>query len=391
MAFWPERLAVALEASRGELRRQQQQLSRDANAFDRALREIEPLSRAQLEALLDHPNPGALPSVEYERSTDWFLPFGRRWTSHEGARHWAEACLAGVTTVAVDGSEIRPTKDHTLPIGFVQVAWFRNPHAPAQRHEKDARVVVALPGTSQADVGLRRFLLECEQLCLTIQDLAESSAGDRPPVLFFDGTFVLSFTNEMPRPLGDRYVEGMIRLLETSEQLRIPVVGFTDTSEARDLVSLTARLTHVPLPDTIRDAPMLSPRMQWGDRTKAFVCARDDHVLERYRASTDERSLSREVCFTYLKTTSDRPPARLDVPRWVVEAGLLDHVADVVRAEVIATAAGYPYAIETADAAAVLAVADRERVLRAVQRFCDQEDLRREIVPTAARKRRRRD
>lgn len=389
MAFWPERLAVALEASRRELRRQQEQLASDAGAFERALEAVEPLGRAELARLVESvPNPGALPSAEHERVPGWIIPFEERWTSHEQARGWAQARIAGITTVAVDGSEIRPSKDHTIPIGFVQVAWFCNPHDGTRRHEKDARIEVVLPGGDQYDVGLRRFQLECAQLEALIRDLAGASP---PAVLFFDGTFVLSFTNEMPRPQADRYVEALVRLLEVSEHHRVPLVGYTDTSEARDLVALTARAAGVDLPPIIRDAPMLSKRMAWGDRTKAFVCARDDRVLERYRSTDGTRSLSREICLTYLKTTSDLPPARLDVPRWVVEAGLLDHVVDTVRAEVIATATGYPYAIEAADAAAVLAVADRERMLRAVQRFCDGEGLRLEIVPKAASKRRRRD
>ena len=388
MSFWPHRLAATLEASREALRLQQEQLSHDARLFDGALQQVERLGKLELEQRLEKvANPGALPSSEHDRVSGWFVPFGQRWESHEQARGWAQERIAGVTTAAVDGSEIRPSKDHTLPLGFVQVAWFCNPHDGAQRHEKDARIELVLPTPGQEDVSLRRFRLECQQLRMLVEDLAGRSP---PPVLFFDGTFVLSFTNEMPQPQADRYVAEMVSLLQATEQFGVPVVGYTDTSEARDLVALTARAADVELPEIVRDAPMLSRRMAWGDRTKAFVCARNDRVLERYRGE-DGRSLSREVCFVYLKTTSEFPPARLDVPGWLVRDGLLDHVVDVVRAEVIATAAGYPYAVEAADAAAVLALADRERVLRAVQRFCDGESLTLDIVPKAASKRRRRE
>jgi hypothetical protein len=59
--------------------------------------------------------------------------------------------------------------------------------------------------------------------------------------------------------------------------------------------------------------------MQWGDRTVAHICARDDKVLPVAGGKYYDR-----VCFVYLKTTADRPPARLDLPRWLLEAGELE-------------------------------------------------------------------
>jgi len=91
------------------------------------------------------------------------------------------------------------------------------------------------------------------------------------------------------------------------------------------------------------------------DRTAAFQCARED-IVPFYGA--DCRGWSDGLCFLYLKAGADRPPARLDVPAWVVEDGLLDRVIDVVRAEII-VGSGYPYALETADATAVLTLEDR--------------------------------
>jgi hypothetical protein len=80
------------------------------------------------------------------------------------------------------------------------------------------------------------------------------------------------------------------------------------------------------------------------------------------------------VCLLYLKTTADGPPARLDVPRWLLEAGQLDRVLDVVRAESV-VGNGYPYAVETADAVAVITAQDRERFYRAFQEFAEKEGL----------------
>jgi hypothetical protein len=76
----------------------------------------------------------------------------------------------------------------------------------------------------------------------------------------------------------------------------------------------------------------------------------------------------------YLQTTSNAIPARLDIPVWVYESGLLEEVIDAVRAECI-VGLGYPYALETADATAVLTVRDRETFLRALQDFAARENL----------------
>jgi hypothetical protein len=58
----------------------------------------------------------------------------------------------------------------------------------------------------------------------------------------------------------------------------------------------------------------------------------------------------------------------------MVEAGYADAALDLVRAECV-IGAGYPYAIETADATAVIQQADRERFLALVQQFAEREGL----------------
>src|SRR5207237_5181187 len=132
----------------------------------------------------------------------------------------------------------------------------------------------------------------------------------------------------------------------------------------------------------VPDSFLLAPRMGWGDRTRALVCARQD-VLPNYQLAG--ANYSDQICFVYLKTNGQAPPARLDVPRWVVRAGLLDHVVDVVRAEVI-VGNGYPYGIEAADACAVLGARDREHFYRLLQDFATQQGLGIRMVPKAASK-----
>jgi hypothetical protein len=80
------------------------------------------------------------------------------------------------------------------------------------------------------------------------------------------------------------------------------------------------------------------------------------------------------VGFVYLQTTGEGAPARLDIPAWVYEKGLIDEVVDTVRAECV-VGNGYPYALETADAAAVITQSDREQFLRAMQEFAAEQKL----------------
>jgi hypothetical protein len=124
--------------------------------------------------------------------------------------------------------------------------------------------------------------------------------------------------------------------------------------------------------------------MDWGDRTASYLCARDDDI-----DLTDNSKYYSEVIFVYLKTTADRPPARLDLPRWVLDDELLDFVLDVVRAECI-IGNGYPYAVETADATAVITFQDRERFYRLFQEFTTREDLPLRFSRKAVSKRGRR-
>ncbi len=116
------------------------------------------------------------------------------------------------------------------------------------------------------------------------------------------------------------------------------------------------------------DAMLIASQMKWGDRTPVFRCARRG-ILDDYGADWRDR-----VGFVYLKTVSDAPPSRIDLPLWVYERGLLDYVIDTVRGEVV-VGNGYPYVIETADATAVLTTRDREMFYALFQEFAEREHL----------------
>lgn len=391
--LYPKKVQEALEASLPAFQKWEERHSREMEGCARALDRLAGLTADEVAALLEDQrgSSGALPSLEY----GWplVIPFPHQWSCHEEARNWAFHIIQGVTTLAVDGSQIPPSKDYSLSVAAIQVAWFQNPHRPEGGHLKDARFQLLQPamqssgsegGSMSLEVNTRRFEAEVEEIirCLRSWDVDPK----RPPVAFFDGTLVVSFATTLAGTAGQPYFEAVMNLLRASQDCRVPVVGYVDTSHAKDLCTMLARLEGKNPPEGVNDAHLLMGKMKWGDRSRAFICARDETLNHYRREGEDYR---RKLAFFYLQTTGDGPPARVDIPEWVVRDGLVDHVADVVRCEVIA-GTGYPYCFQAVDAAAVLSVHDREAFYGQVQAFCESHGMTLRMAPKAASKRRRR-
>jgi hypothetical protein len=403
------KLQAALDLKRGQFSLYDGSFSEQLKAYQHALETL--YLRYPTSAKLEHVLPpaensarsaGARPSIEFDR---WLVnaaqtryhspifPFGREFANHEQAREWAE-CIEGVTTVAVDGSQLQPWRDASIPVALVQVGFFINPHMRGRSYTKDVRIevlapdeIMEAPGSEDKDpdsypysemqVTLRRYLLEVETLCSQMEQCANARRLGDPvhsPVFFFDGSLVVSFALTMPNPYRDRYIASALSLLRTSEQLRVPLIGYIDTTYARDMITMLRRLDALEAQPTLRetknihDALLWQGKLQWGDRTPAMICARGD-ILESYEAYRES------VAFCYLQTTSRRPPARLEFPRWMLDDGILEPVLDVVRAEAIA-GNGYPYAIETADAVSVITMQDRDEFYAQFQTFVEKQGVK---------------
>ncbi|HLL70808.1 MAG TPA: DNA double-strand break repair nuclease NurA [Pyrinomonadaceae bacterium] len=342
---------------------------------------------------------GALPSDELERAGAFVVPFTPRWRSHEEARRWAVEVLRGRVTCAADGSQILPGREISLPVAAVQAAWFENPHTSEGQdsYRKQSRFSIITPeellkaeggAATAADlVGLRRFELELGALSEFLErSRGWRARGERVPVAFFDGTLLLSTTRTRAESLAGTldfpgaYIKAIVEAVRLSRDAEVPLVGYIDQSYARDLVRLLDLLSNDARPAaTVFDARLLSVAPAaagndeslfnaWGDRTIFCYCVR-----EGMQDFQDERG-NPLVGFTYLQTTGEGAPARLDIPAWVYEAGLIDEVVDTVRAECV-VGNGYPYALETADAAAVITMQDREQFLRAMQEFAAEQNL----------------
>jgi hypothetical protein len=393
--FYQDHLTRALEEQRDEFalfcHRWQDETREYARNLQQALkaRSVEEINRV---ATTTSKGPGALLSKEFTGLRSVSIPFQEKWRSHEEARRWALEILRDRVTFAADGSQLLPGREMSLPTAAVQVAFFENPHRSNGVYRKDARLFVISPRellegygeaqwTAESVVSYRRFLEETRALADFIErQRGWRERGERAPLGFFDGTLLISYAR--PRnALQDKYIDAILNLVKLSQDAEVPVVGFIDQSYARDIVNFIASfetLSHNQRATTLYDAQILcaetedghdAPFNGWGDRTGFFLCLREGLTGD----FLDEAGQPR-IGFVYLQTMGSGAPARLDIPTWIYEAGLLETVMDTVRAECV-VGNGYPYPIETADAAAVITLRDRERFLRAMQEFAERENF----------------
>lgn len=309
---------------------------------------------------------GAHPTGEWTPGAEW-LPFRgapRTGASHEEWIGWAETALEDVITFAVDGSQIFPSRDLSVPVAAIQVASFENRHQPKDFEKKTIFQPVApakLLENETDETGLRELVtLERYRLeTRTLTNWMRANAGKPGRRLaIFDGTLIISFARAGQQ--RSEYLREVLEMVRVSHQTQIPLVAYLDSSRARDLANMYARLAGMA-ETRVTDGALLR-KSGWGRRTPAFICARK-------RDLQDYEEFERDICFLYLVSDSQGRPARLEFPGWMLQAGSLEHVVNWVRAEIVAQADGYHYAIQAADALAVLTSEDREKFIAVFRQF----------------------
>ncbi|MGA1602466.1 MAG: DNA double-strand break repair nuclease NurA [Prochlorothrix sp.] len=308
-----------------------------------------------------------------------------QWSNREDSLDWVRQHLQGVATFAVDGSQIYPSKDISIPVALVQVGWFENRHEPGGNYEKDVRLDLLTPedlrdlrgGLADRKVNVRRFQMEVQRLT----EYVEEHRGDRRCLVFLDGSLVANFAQDFDPETQRQYTGALVNLLQASAHHQVPVVAYVDTSYARDLTELLRGCFNLPELPTLRDAALINGRMQWGDRSVLLRC-QGEFLRNHYGNQADQ------IGFCYLKA-NDGPPARLEIPLWIHEAGRLSEVLDWIRGEII-IGSGYPYAIETADQVAVLQADDRQLFYRILQDWAEDSQLNLRLSRKMVSKARRR-
>jgi hypothetical protein len=376
MPLKPSQILDRLQQKRDDFSRFDNETFKLIELYRSALKKAMKLGGTAIEARLQTQREcGALP-LECLNGDSWILPFAHTWGSREESLAWVRRQLLGVSTFAVDGSQIYPGRDLSIPIALVQIGWFENLHVPDGEYVKDIATDVMTPAELRSErgdmadrkVNLRRFEMEIERIIQYFEDNRASETA----LAFFDGSLVASFAEAFDDKTRQVYVNSVCKLLEASQYFRVPVVGYIDTTSARDLTSMLQQLYDLPEPGAIQDAQLLNKidhrEMAWGERTPVFLCRRSG-ILSQYTEN------SGPIGFCYLKTNRDSLPARLEMPLWMYEAGIVDRVIDWVRGEVV-IGSGYPYVIETADQVAVVTGADRQAFFKLFQQWAESEDLK---------------
>ncbi|MGI8554840.1 MAG: DNA double-strand break repair nuclease NurA [Pyrinomonadaceae bacterium] len=399
-----ELLQEELKIQSAGFKRFAQTQAQDLSDYLGKLRQLSQISHSEiLQKLNNTENIGALPSAELENAKNFAFSFDEIWTNHEEARAWAFEVLQKRTTFAADGSQLFIEREVSLPVAAVQIGWFENPHDDAQGYEKNARFFVLSPEDllspdepfiRETLVGQRRFEAEIEKIIeFLLKKKGWQERGERMPLAFYDNTLLLSIS--LPQPDFQRaFIDKLVNLVRVSTAAKVPLVGYVDRSYARDLLTFLNALDDAESINkkNLDDASVLHAAVSensqtlknWGDRT--VFCYSKRRGLNAF---TDAATGKSTVGFCYLQTTSDNPPARLDIPAWIYEENLLKEVLDVVRAECV-IGLGYPYALETADQTAVISLRDREIFLQALQGFAKENNLDFRVSRKAASKGRRR-
>ncbi len=402
--LYRELLTTELDKQRDDFRRFSQSQASDLTEYLHKLEQLNQTPYAEIQKRLADKNAGAIPSDELDRLKSFSVSFAESWANHETARVWANEILKNRTTFAADGSQLFSEREVSLPVGAIQIGWFENPHDAMQHYEKSAYFEILSPEVllqqqeepinPETRVGERRFHAEVEKAGEFLRKKKGwRERGEKMPLAFFDGTLLVSFS--LPQTdLQETFIKRMVGLVKLSRETEVPIIGYVDRSYARDLMNLLDTLDNAQTSNkqTLYDANILHASTadfsqtltNWGDRT--CFCFSKRKGLSAFLDKETGKSL---VGFTYLQTTGEGAPARLDVPSWIYEKGFLNEVLDVVRAECV-IGLGYPYALETADQIAVITMHDREIFLRALQDFAMREKLNFNVSRKAASKGRRR-
>lgn len=377
-----DKMQQELNAKSSEFRNFLTNLFDDVGYYSDTMLELESVTYAELEERLGgEANIGAMPAADVGSCKAFAKHFDVEWQNHEQARNWALRVLDRRTTFAADGSQIYAAKKTSVPVAAIQIGWFENPHDESQPYGKGASFEILTPEDlfrGQEDpmnpdirVEERRYLGEVARIGDFLQEQKGWKERREPmPLAFFDNPLLVPFSQ---KGLQNSFLRATVDLVKLSRETRVPIVGYVDRSFSRDLISLLDHFggrTEQAL--GLYDSALLfrsNEASAWGSRTCFFYSRR--RGLQDFE---DPATGISTVGFCYLQTTADSPPARLDIPSWVYEDGLLDETVDVVRAECV-VGLGYPYALESADHAAVISTGDREVFFRALQEFASREKL----------------
>ena len=305
------------------------------------------------QALAHIDKPGARLSEEFEQDPSFIYEFPHQWQDQQKESQWAFSIMSDRPTFAVNADQIYPVQHTNESTAYIQVGNIENPHDIYPRYTKDVHAKILsgkdlLPPKSSPSY-LKHDMINWHRLRLMLERLVDymekQALVKTKPICFFDGPLILSFIQYMHPDHQKPYTELMRHLLQTSEETQVPLIGYIERSHATDLVAMASHLSDLWLSTSVSDSQVFKEcALNWGDRSRSHLCARRDKVMDSYYD---------EVGFVYLRLGKYQPPARIEFPKWLIEAGILEEVLDIVRAECI-IGEGFPKILAAAYALATI-------------------------------------
>ena len=282
---------------------------------------------------------------------------------------WVDSVLSDVAVGAVDGSQIYSDKNYEIPLAVIQTSRILNRHTSDSDYSENLEAEMITPDEFEAAsvysfgseyIDARRFALECESIVRLMKE-------HNKPCILLDGALILSHINVLNRNTREIYVRAITKLLEASETTRSPVIGFIDTTMPRDITLMMHFLFGLKK-SKLSDTHLFS-HLLWGERTATFLCDRDDRRGEESRTVLENYGRFRnKIAFFYMRV-SNGLPSRVEFPAWVYRDGLVDKIADIIRAECVIRS-NYPDILMRAHEAALIRMSEHGLFYGMLDNFC---------------------
>jgi hypothetical protein len=301
-------------------------------------------------------------------------------------RHESISCPPDFAVIAVDGSHIDVDRHSSarcclINIGSVVLRYGQNPDAmlrsqPAlYAREQDLTISDPLSNDEQPLerelLGIKRTVAECQALA----ELCEEIPPDLPTLALLDGSLILFRLAGQPdyvsrELLENGYLKALNKIKEISKKKKLALASYISFPRSTEVVNaLRVAVCPYDPPDCDRNCPRSVPASKM--ECEAVAGVQDSSIFSRIlepgersatfisRSSVVQRHYGdNEVRFFYLR--GDEEIARVELPRWVEERGLVDLVQALVLDQ-CRRGQGYPVALSEAHEQAVVTGADREQ------------------------------
>ncbi len=303
------------------------------------------------------------------------------------------APVTAYRVLASDGSDIDPDPHQPIRYAVIHLALAGLAYEPPDSwldHRvsfrfRDEEMHIALPGEEPVEVDrlvvdTLRAYEELAALWAGVQALEPDPHG-RPLLALMDGIILWQHRGEKQQAFGDRMLSDSVHLLSEFRRAGRLLASFDITPHREVVRTLMAMVC--PDPDQANCAACARPPAECAmlqgleDRDLfAFLPAGARSALFQpiYRGRTswrlpeEVRAEDPRLAFFYLHTGTQL--ARVELPLWIWDAGLLDQVHGIVldqcrprRTET----AGYPVALSLAHQEAVLTSSDRQTIAWTVE------------------------